>query len=131
MAKGYLSVYVADHLACPHNDPDILNFIYEFVDAFRSKNELYSTAAVVFRAPGDLSEEIFDNLFWTRLQALSDLDALRYSYDHRVASDPELANFSFSLKEEAFYMIGLNPNSSRRSRRFKYPSMVFRSAYPV
>ncbi|MEO5978930.1 MAG: guanitoxin biosynthesis heme-dependent pre-guanitoxin N-hydroxylase GntA [Chryseolinea sp.] len=125
LSKNQVNVFIADHLACPHNDQDIINFIYEFVDSSRDNNELYVTAAVVFRAPGELDEEAFENLFWKRLQALSDIDALKYNYDARVARNPELTDFSFSLKAEAFYVIGLSPGSSRNSRRFKYPSMVF------
>lgn len=62
---------------------------------------------------------------WMRLQALSDLDAEMYPYDGRVNPDPQSDQFSFSLKEEAFFVIGLNPQSSRPARRFKYPTLVF------
>ncbi|MDQ3193559.1 MAG: YqcI/YcgG family protein, partial [Bacteroidota bacterium] len=43
----------------------------------------------------------------------------------RVSNDPESINFSFSLKEEAFFIIGLNPSSSRPARKFKYPALIF------
>ena len=39
--------------------------------------------------------------------------------------DPAAVEFSFSLKEEAFYLIGLHPGSSRSARRFSYPAIVF------
>jgi uncharacterized protein len=62
---------------------------------------------------------------WQRLQAISDHDARGHQWDPRVSSDPSHANFSFSMKEEAFYLIGLHPGSSRKARRFKYPALVF------
>ena len=34
-------------------------------------------------------------------------------------------DYSFSLKEEAFFILGLHPASSRRSRQFKYPALIF------
>jgi FPC/CPF motif-containing protein YcgG len=68
---------------------------------------------------------MFDKLLWTKLQSFSDLDAERYSYDERVDADPSSGQFSFSLHDEALYVIGLHPESSRRSRRFKYPTLVF------
>ncbi|MBA4168378.1 MAG: YqcI/YcgG family protein, partial [Chitinophagaceae bacterium] len=43
----------------------------------------------------------------------------------RVCADPHDASFSFSLKEEAFFVIGMHRDSSRASRRFRYPTLVF------
>ena len=37
----------------------------------------------------------------------------------------ESANFSFSIKEEAFFIIGLHKTSSRVARQFNYPTLVF------
>jgi uncharacterized protein len=48
-----------------------------------------------------------------------------YAYDKRVSSDPTSRDFSFSIKEEAFYIIGLHPKSSRAARKFDHPTMVF------
>ena len=62
---------------------------------------------------------------WERLQALSNLDALQYPYDKRVSADPMNEDFSFSIKEEAFYIIGMHPASSRMARRFNFPVLIF------
>jgi FPC/CPF motif-containing protein YcgG len=59
------------------------------------------------------------------LQALRNLDEKNYACDSRVDPDPSSANFSFSLKEEAFFIVGLHPGSSRRARQFQYPALVF------
>jgi hypothetical protein len=59
------------------------------------------------------------------LQALSNLDAKINAYDSRVSKNPVSSEFSFSIKGEAFYIIGLHPLSSRLSRQFKYPTLVF------
>ena len=72
-----------------------------------------------------MNEELFDELLWKRLQALADLDAANYSYDKRVNNQPSSPSFSFSIREEAFYIIGLNPASSRQSRKFRYPVLAF------
>jgi FPC/CPF motif-containing protein YcgG len=71
------------------------------------------------------NEEMFDGLLWQRLQALQMLDAQHYNYDKRVDADPSSAKFSFSIKEEAFYIVGLHPASSRLARQFSYPTLVF------
>ena len=124
-SKQALSCFVADHMACPKDDRDILNFIYSFVDKYRTSTKGYHSVAILFKEPSNLSEEEFDTLLWMRLQSLSDLDAQQYKYDARVASDVTSPHFSFSLKEEAFYIIGLHPSSQRNSRKFSYPVLVF------
>jgi uncharacterized protein len=64
-------------------------------------------------------------MLWLRLQSIGNLDAQKYGYDKRVSSNPADKNFSFSLKEEALYVIGLHPQSNRKARQFKYPAFVF------
>lgn len=80
---------------------------------------------MIFKGPSECSEDQFDALMWQRLQAISDFDATLHQWDRRVSCDPSHSDFSFSIKEEAFYIIGLHPGSSRKSRRFKHPALVF------
>ncbi|MEO6453226.1 MAG: guanitoxin biosynthesis heme-dependent pre-guanitoxin N-hydroxylase GntA [Ginsengibacter sp.] len=125
LAREQVKCMVADHMACPNNDISILQFLYDFTDQYRKAKEFYHSAAVIFTAPAFINEELFDELLWQRLQALADLDAKNYSFDKRVNNAPTSPNFSFSVKEEAYYIIGLHSNSSRQSRRFSYPVLVF------
>lgn len=125
LAKGQLKCMVTDHMACPKNDRSILEFLYDFIHGFRISNELFHSAAIIFRQPENINEDMFDKLLWQRLQALADLDTKNYGYDRRVNSNPASSFFSFSLKEEAFFIIGMHPASSRAARRFKYPVLVF------
>lgn len=126
-AAGHETIHymLAHHIACPADDQRILDFIYRFVDEYRASDKPYQSAVIVFGEAPDLTEESFDTFLWQRLQALSKLDAMNYKYDNRVSSDPASAEFSFSIKEEAFYIIGLHPLSSRKARQFKYPAIVF------
>lgn len=125
LAKGQIQCFVADNMACPKDDSDILNFIYRFIDDYLKSDELYHSAAVIFKDSIFINDEQFDKFMWQRLQALSDLDSKNYHYDLRVNADPSSSNFSFSLKEESFFIIGLHPASSRLLRRFSYPALVF------
>lgn len=120
-----LNCLVVDHLACPKDDAEILAFLYDFVDRYRQSGRLYHSAAIIFRGPAVPDEAQFEELFWQRMQSLANLDARRYGYDPRVVADPASPQFSFSLKEEAFFVIGLHPGSSRPARRFTYPTLVF------
>ena len=125
VAGEKISCLVVDHIACPKDDLSILHFLYHFVDGYRRSKDVFSSAAVIFEGPVDITEELFDTLLWKRLQALSNMDAVNYTYDKRVDPDPASPNFSFSIREEAFFIIGMNPASSRPARRFMYPTLVF------
>ena len=125
MAKGNIRLFVADSIACPKDDKAILDFMYSFTDFYRKSGKGFYSAAVIFKHPKIINEEMFDALLWQRLAALSSLDALQYQPDNRVASNPKDSNFSFSLMEEAYFIVGLNPMSSRPARRFKYATLVF------
>ncbi len=125
LARQQIHGMVAGHMACPKDDRAILNFLYQFVDTYRNSAEMYHSAVVIFEPMHVANEQMFDNLLWQRLQALSRLDAQTHGYDPRVDADPASPNFSFSLKEEAFFIIGLHPGSSRMARQFEYPALVF------
>jgi len=116
---------VVDHMACLKDDAAILEFLYQFVDGYRQSDKLYHSAAIIFRGPENPTEAMFEELFWQRLQSIANLDARRYGHDPRVVADPSSPEFSFSIKEEAFFVVGLHPGSSRLARQFKYPTLVF------
>lgn len=125
VANKKIECIVVDHIGCPKDDRSILDFLYAFVDAYRKSKDVFSSAAVIFEGPLQLTEELFDQLLWKRLQALSNMDSENYAYDQRVDADPGSANFSFSIKEEAFFIIGMHPASSRAARQLMYPALVF------
>ncbi len=115
----------ATHIACPHDDQRILQELYDFTDNYRKNDETFHSAVVLFDLPGTLTEEQFDHFMWQRLQALHELDKQSFDYDHRVDPDPSSKDFSFSLKEEAYFIIGMHPGSARPARRFAWPALVF------
>ena len=117
--------FVAGHMACPRSDAQILDFLYEFVEDYRSSDISFHSAAVIFEQPENITEENFETFMWQRLQSLSDIDSAKHPFDERVSLDPNSPDFSFSLKSEAFFIIGLHPASIRPARRFKYPALVF------
>jgi len=125
LAKNQLKFLVARHMACPASDKDILTFLYDFVDRYREKGGHFHSAVVIFSGPTNMTEAVFEEFLWKRLQAISDMDAANYRYDARVSADPSSPEFSYSVKEEAFFIVGMHPASSRESRRFSYPALIF------
>lgn len=125
ITKQQLRCMVVTDMQCPKDDQRILEFLYDFVDNYRNAIKLFHSAAIIFKQPVINHEQIFEGLLWQRLQGLADLDAKNYCYDTRVSNNINSPFFSFSLKEEAFFIIGLHPSSSRLARQFKYPTLVF------
>jgi len=125
LSRNHIQCMVSSHMACPEDDKAILQYLYGFVDGYRASEESYHSAAVIFRKPIEINETLFDTLLWQRLNSLASLDKQNYRHDLRVDPDPNSPRYSFSLKEEAFFILGLHPGSSRRSRQFKYPALVF------
>lgn len=123
--RQQIKCMVAEHIACPKDDVTILQFLYAFIDEYRQSDELFHSAAIIFKNTDLLGEKLFDTFLWQRLQQLANLDAQQFKYDSRVNPDPTSPDFSFSLKEEAFFIIGLHPESSRPARQFRYPTLVF------
>ena len=101
MQNGTIQCFVAGHIACPGDDTEILEFLYDFIEGYRQSDKSYQSAVVIFDECANLSEEVFDSFLWQRLQSLSNLDAISYKYDSRVSSDAGSDFFSFSIKEEA------------------------------
>jgi FPC/CPF motif-containing protein YcgG len=125
ISKSQNKCVVADNMACPKDDKKILQFLYDFVAEYRLSSSPFHSAAVIFKGPDFVNEQLFELLLWQRLQSISRLDRINYNHDPRVDSDPSSAKFSFSIMEEAFFIIGLHPGSSRPARTFKYPVLTF------
>jgi FPC/CPF motif-containing protein YcgG len=85
----------------------------------------YATYVASFVGPLVGDELLWENLLWSQLQNLHDLDRVHHSWDPTVSDDPEDAGFSFSFAGTAFFVVGLHPASSRRARRFAWPTLVF------
>jgi FPC/CPF motif-containing protein YcgG len=125
ISKGHVRCFVTAHMACPADDLAILEFLYAFVDEYRTSRDPFHSAAIIFAQPVGINEDCFEQYLWQRLNNLMYIDRKHYEHDTRVDSDPSSPNFCFSLKEEAFFIIGLHPGSSRKSRQFAYPTLVF------
>jgi hypothetical protein len=98
-----------------------------FVAERPSMTQPYTTFVAVFEEPVCGGEEWFEKGLWRILQQLADLAAPYYSWDPHVSSDAADPNFGFSFAGEAFFVVGMHPNSARLSRRFFLPALAFNS----
>lgn len=91
----------------------------------------YATFAASFDTPRRVSEIEFEKLLWKELQLLHEIDRAHYRWAPEAASDPASGMFAYSLGGKAFFIVGLHLNSSRHTRRFEFPALIFNSHIQV
>ncbi len=99
--------------------------LWTFVDERRTIRSGFTTFLASFSDPAAVDEHTFERLLWQTLQKLHDLDAPHHAWDPAAAADPADPKFAFSFAGSAFYVVGLHAASSRATRRFAWPTLVF------
>jgi FPC/CPF motif-containing protein YcgG len=97
--------------------------LFRFRNHTRKVRDHYTTFVAVFRGPLGLDEVQFEELLWRQLRQLHRADVCEWDPD--ASADPSDPQFSFSFAGQAFYIVGMHPNSSRVARRFPWPTLVF------
>ncbi|MDQ6690439.1 MAG: YqcI/YcgG family protein [Gemmatimonadota bacterium] len=98
---------------------DLANFSENAIE-----NRLRAFVAVFPDSPPE-GEIEFERRLWRQLQFIHDADLNHGRWASDVSSDPDDPHFSFSVGGRAFFVVGLNPGSSRAARRFHWPTLVF------
>ncbi|WP_339922922.1 guanitoxin biosynthesis heme-dependent pre-guanitoxin N-hydroxylase GntA [uncultured Cyclobacterium sp.] len=112
-----------DKLASRTTAGKMLNAIKTYLSNYQFNKNTFKSFIAVFPQSEVDSEEEFEKLLWKQLQYIHEID--EQPWDPNVSSDPENANFSFSIAGHAFYVVGMHPHSSRMARRSAYPTLVF------
>lgn len=109
----------------PGTNAGLARDLFMFVQEQPYLDSCFTTFIASFIGPYPANEVHFEQLLWQQLQSLHELDAPHHSWDPSVSSDPENPTFSFSFARRAFFIVGLSPASSRWTRRFAWPTLVF------
>ncbi|MGJ3231506.1 MAG: guanitoxin biosynthesis heme-dependent pre-guanitoxin N-hydroxylase GntA [Oceanicaulis sp.] len=126
LAQGQLRLVEAGPIDSPIHDVAVRKAVIEFIAELDRDGPQLQSLVVLFEGPCDLCEVRFEQLLWTRLQSLRNMDvAAGEAWAQDVSPDPNSAHFSMSLAGEPFFVVGLHKASSRPARRFAYPAMVF------
>ncbi len=96
-----------------------------FVSERSGMDTPYATFVAVFEECSRGTEREFERRLWKTLQSLQRLGARYFPWDARVSDDPSSPRFGFSFAEQAFFVVGMHPNSARQSRRFFLPALAF------
>lgn len=123
MAKAAASM--GNIVICEQSDNEsVLEKLYQFIKDYR-KNPDKLSSFILYTSNLAVDFNEYEMEFWKILTSLQELDQINYAYDPRVSSDPLSPDYSFSLMEEAFFIIALHPQSPRLARRFQRPAIVF------
>jgi FPC/CPF motif-containing protein YcgG len=130
---GAISVFAQDayrfglfpELGCDGAVRAVCHDLYEFCHEFPIMDDQLTTFIAMFRGPSIESEQHFEELLWSQLQAMHAIDSEFFAWDRSVDSSPQHNNFSFSIGGRAMFVIGMHPKASRLARTFRYPTMVF------
>ena len=103
--------------------------VFTFVQEQMGLDEFFTTFVASFTGPRFADEKSFEQLLWSQLQSLHHQDRLYHTWDSSVASDPQDPRFAFSFGGRAFFIVGLSVVSSRWTRRFAWPTLIFNAHY--
>jgi FPC/CPF motif-containing protein YcgG len=105
----------------------LYNELEQFVHDKLVETEDFATFVAIFDEPDLLHEADFDHWLWRRLDALHQIDRLRYPQAGDCDPDPESPTYAFSLIGHPFYVVGMHPAASRITRRSVLPTLAFNS----
>lgn len=112
-------------MGCPASPAAIARDLERFVADAAMFKPGFRTFVASFDDTTARDEREFERALWRVLQSLHDIDRQSHEWDPSVSADPADPDFSFSFAGAAFFIVGMHPTSSRMTRRFAWPTMVF------
>jgi FPC/CPF motif-containing protein YcgG len=122
-----ITVRVYPELGRSDSDEELHAELTRFATTQLSEASNFASFCAIFRGPAGSDEEAFEQGLWDQLNRLHRIDTARYPWSPDVSADPASPDFGFSVAAHPFFVAGMNPASSRISRRFAYPALVFNS----
>jgi FPC/CPF motif-containing protein YcgG len=123
--RGDHTLRVYDELGSSRAATALAQDLAEFVRRSPADGSGLSAFVAVFRGPALPDELAFERRLWRQLRRLHALDDPGSGWDPTVSDDPASPHFSFSFAGRALFVVGMHPSSSRLSRRFRWPTLVF------
>lgn len=105
--------------------PTLREDLLDYLKTYNENRSEYFTFWAVFEDQDLMDEEEFEKRLWRELSALTSEETRDADADPRFSTNPEDKNFCFSLGGKAFFVVGLHKQSSRTSRQFPWPTLIF------
>ncbi|WP_417602951.1 guanitoxin biosynthesis heme-dependent pre-guanitoxin N-hydroxylase GntA [Owenweeksia hongkongensis] len=125
--QGHFILQEYGELGKSENVPTLLADLEAYLKDYDFEGSDFFTFVAVFKGQKLFTEKEFEERLWKQLQALHEGDSSKW--DSTVSSNPQSPEFSFSLLSQAFYLVGMHPNSSRIARQSPSPTVVFNLHY--
>lgn len=126
--RKYTRYFVADQISSSKNDKEILLFLYSVIEESKSSRQNAYNAVVLFKGPDIQTEDEFEYFLRERLRALVELDSWHFSMGACITGEYPYSDFRINLKAENLNITGLHGLSTRKTRRFPFPAVVFSAA---
>lgn len=123
VSRGTYRVAMLGELGAQDSTDALAHGLRAFAAESAGADDDFFTYAAFFTGPVGCDEAAFEQALWRQLQSLNGLDS--DPWDGRVSDDPGDPRFSFSFGGHAYFIVGLHGASSRWSRRFAWPTLVF------
>jgi FPC/CPF motif-containing protein YcgG len=123
--RGDHSLHVYDMLGSDVAAAELAHDLAHFVQDSPADGSGLRAFVAVFRGPTPVDERAFERRLWRQLRRLHALDDPDMPWDPSVSDDAGSPHFSFSFAGRALFVVGMHPESSRLSRRFRWPTLVF------
>ena len=99
----------------------------------RKLNSPFFSFWAVFDQDQTATEDEFENKMWAELSAVHEFEVKNADlnnsddlpWDKKFSRDPQNHNFCFCVGGDAYFVVGMHQASSRFSRRFPYPVVIF------
>lgn len=131
LARGSIETHEFGILGNCDNDQPLVDGLSRFVDMIEAsacEEDIVHSYVAIFRGPTDMDELRFESLLWSQLWRIHKLDVRAGNLPaDDVSNDVDSPQFSLSIAEHPFFVIGLHPHASRLARRFSHPVLVFNS----
>jgi FPC/CPF motif-containing protein YcgG len=121
---GY-TLHVYGALGADTETVTIARDLEKFSGQFSADEKEFKAFVAVFPDSPPDSEIEFERRLWQELQLLHDADHTGEGWAAEASADVSDPHFSFSFGGKAYFVVGLNPVSSRIARRFRWPALVF------
>ena len=123
-SDGYV-LRVYDSLGSAQSTQALSRDLTIFVRATSADAARLNAFVAVFPTTPASDERAFEGQLWSQLQALHETDDSGAPWDPKVSDDPDDPRFSFNHAGCALFVVGMHPRSSRLSRQFRWPTLVF------
>ncbi|MFN2464565.1 MAG: guanitoxin biosynthesis heme-dependent pre-guanitoxin N-hydroxylase GntA [Candidatus Dormibacteria bacterium] len=123
VSRGSYRVGMFGDLGSPESGFRLAQGLHRFSSDPEREESDFFTYAAFFTGPVGMDEVGFEDALWRQLRMLHQHDDS--DWDPAVSANPTDPDFSFSFAGHAYFIVGLHAASSRWSRRFAWPTLVF------